>query len=412
MVGVTDAPVDIRVVYGAAEGGIAGGGPVHPELPVAEQQVGADDHAVPVVLEGLCRVDATDLPDTAGICRPQVRLRRVRHAVLGLHIPRLVPVPDPYVVHEPFAVRVAPRPAEPCGDACRGPLDTTLPDELLHLLGRVGDRERHPPVRSPGHRIGGVQSQQPLDPSLVPLAATRPERSLQIGHLDHTADLLGELLEIAGRTHLVRADRLVVVEQEDRNAGGPDQLGRLRPVVVAKFLRCPPVCRAAPQAVRLVADEDLDAVLRSLGEAVEVLVQPEGRTALVRHLPAAGRTDHDLTQGLRVRMGSAGQHRLSALEPERTLQLQGDGALPAARSASKDVDPFAVGIAGGIVGGVCVMKEADVEVAGRRSPLQVPNDPVHRNVLLVEEGETATGDGPLPRDISHLEQGLAAGLLQ
>ncbi|GGU35909.1 hypothetical protein GCM10010289_66160 [Streptomyces violascens] len=100
----------------------------------------------------------------------------------------------------------------------------------MHLLRAVGEQDLHPPVRSPGHRIGDVKTRQLLDPALVPLAAARPERGFQVRHFDGASVLLGELLETVGGAHLVRADRLMVVEQEDRHPGGLDQIDCLWPL--------------------------------------------------------------------------------------------------------------------------------------------------------------------------------------
>src|SRR5262249_44075390 len=90
---------------------------------VTHNEITPEDHARPIVLEPLGRVDASDLTEAPGVGRPQRRRWRavhLGHILLVLRVPRALPVPDLDVLDQLVSAptvghRIAPLPAEARG---------------------------------------------------------------------------------------------------------------------------------------------------------------------------------------------------------------------------------------------------------------------------------------------------------
>jgi hypothetical protein len=90
--------------------------------------------------------------------------------------------------------------------------------------------------------------------------------------MDVEPPLAGGLLDVLHGAEFAGAHDLVLVEQEDGNTRRVDELVDL-PLVGAELRLRPAIRRGLAEAVRLVGDQDVDAVLVGVHEAVEVLEQ-------------------------------------------------------------------------------------------------------------------------------------------
>ena len=190
---------------------------------------------------------------------------------------------------------------------------------------------------SPAHAIGppGSRPEKPKDPHLVDTRATAPKLTVEVNVRHLAAHSQCRALDLRDRSPLGGANHLVLVQQEHRHPGGVDQFLDLWSPGAQRGTGVP-VGRGLLDAVRLVEDEDVEAVLLGVDELVVVLEH-----LLHARCPAAG----DAAQGLGERRGARRVQDGATLTGELAQQAQGDHALARARTPGDDDDFLGVGAA-------------------------------------------------------------------
>src|SRR5258708_9164037 len=143
---------------------------------VAPDEVGTDDHAVPVVLESLGRVDAAHLSEPRRVRRPQRRWRCSADCPVAPQVPRPGPVADDHVGHErPVRTRVAPWPAITGRHASPVAGVKTPLERLFQLMGTVGDLDFERRIAAPRDGAAGIKAQEPVNPLQAILPPATPQ---------------------------------------------------------------------------------------------------------------------------------------------------------------------------------------------------------------------------------------------
>ncbi len=269
-------PPERRVLRGVAVGD---------PLVTAPDEVGAEDHAVPVVLEALRRVHAAHLAEPGRIAGPEVRRRRATDRAVTLDVPRTGPVADDHVMYE-ASVRtwVAPGPAEARRHSRAVAVRLLSGQHPLELCRRVSNADLEVVVTRPGQRPALGQPEEPQHPFLVRAAATAAELTVEFDVDDLEPQRLSGSGDHRKRAGFAGPDDLMLIQQEDGDMSRLDQFDDLCLVRSQLRLRVA-VDRRFADTVRLVADEDVQSVALGGHEAVEVLEQaPDPAVAMTGNL--------------------------------------------------------------------------------------------------------------------------------
>ena len=192
---------------------------------------------------------------------------------------------------------------------------------------RVDDVDTETRLVRPGNGSIAMQPEQPLHPLDIPLATSGAELRPQVDVPHGQAPRAGGLLDLRNAAQLARAHHLVLVEQEDGDAGGVEELVDLSARTLTQRLGRVAVDGLLPQTVRLVEDEHVQPVLLRGHEAVEVHEQALG--------PGRTLASH-LAQGLRERPRPGRVQHGAPLPRQLAQQRQRDDALAAAGTTGHD----------------------------------------------------------------------------
>ena len=193
----------------------------------------------------------------------------------------------------------------------------SLADEPLELLDRIDDAKLERIARIP-HDVG-----RPADLEyLGPIAA---ELRIQLELVDGNALGLRRIADQAGAADLPRPDNLEIVDEEDGNAGGIDQLFDLGDAGEAGR-RGEPIVAEWPQTMGFVQDERVESVALRGRVVVEEL-----------ELNAGARAD-DLSHVSRERPRARGVVGIEALARERADKVERDDALAGPWAATHQDD--------------------------------------------------------------------------
>ena len=238
------------------------------------------------------------------ICRPERAAGRLAAGAVTPEVPRPRPVADDDVSDQrSVRARITPRPAVPGRHPRRNRIELR-PEHLLQLVRSVRDVQLNAVVALPRLRAAGRQAEQVAPPSRRPRCRrSGTERSATI--LDGEAAATQHAASMSSTSRSRRAARPDAHRAETPARGRPRSARRSAVCRCAHRAGVYRFADVSPDPVRLIEDEDVQAVRLRIHELIEVLEQAlRPRRALSGDLPqglgerpGAGRVKHRVPGG-------------------------------------------------------------------------------------------------------------------